>query len=88
MDREKLIDRIRKLLALAKDAGATVEEASAAAVKARELMHQYGLDQIEIDAAEMESEEVGLGRSRRDRVDAMIAAIAYATGTVPTLIRG
>lgn len=86
MDRDKLIGRIRKLFALANDRAATVEEAATAAGKAREMMREHGIDQVDLDAAEMASEEVALNRKKRTRMDNLIMAVAYATGTVPMLM--
>jgi hypothetical protein len=41
---ETLLERVRKLLAKAEDAGATPEEAQALTAKAAELMAKYGID--------------------------------------------
>lgn len=43
---DKIVDRIRKLIALAKDRGASEEEAASAMAKASELMLRYNIDSI------------------------------------------
>lgn len=52
-ERQKHLETIRKLLLLARDGGATVEEASTAAAKARSLMQKYNLDNEEEILAEI-----------------------------------
>lgn len=49
MDKGKIIERIRKLLALSKDKGASEDEAKTAAGMARRLMNKYDLSLSEID---------------------------------------
>lgn len=49
MSKSKIIDRIRKLLALARDKGASEAEASLAMAKASELMLQHNIDNIDED---------------------------------------
>lgn len=49
-DREKIIERIKKLMAVAEDRGATEHEAAAAALAAQRLIVQYDVEQWEIHA--------------------------------------
>jgi hypothetical protein len=51
VDDEKLLDRVRKLLAKAEAEGCTEQEAGALTAKAAELMAKYGIDQALLDAA-------------------------------------
>ena len=81
IDREKILDRIRKLKALA-ERGGTPEEAEAAAAKIRALIAEYGLDQADIDASEISTNEVHLGRSKRQMLDQLAGCVAYACGCV------
>jgi hypothetical protein len=46
----KIVERVRKLLALAEDGGATEAEAQLAAEKARELMAEHGLSTATVEA--------------------------------------
>lgn len=48
---ENVVDRIRKLLALAKDKGASEHEASFAMAKASELMLKYNIDHVDDEDA-------------------------------------
>lgn len=52
--REKIIERIKKLMAVAEDRGATEHEAAAAALAAQRLIVQYDVEQWEIHTAEEE----------------------------------
>ena len=56
----KVVERIKKLLALAKDKGATEAEASVAAAKAAEIMEDYGLTMMAVESSGGEAE----GRER------------------------
>lgn len=47
-DREKIIERIKKLLKLAEDEGATQAEATAAALAAQRLITQYDVEEWEV----------------------------------------
>jgi|GEM_PF-2668900 len=78
--RDRLLQRIRKLRALAGDAGATPAEAAAAAERIQAIMRDYGLDQVDVDATEMVQEEVDLARIRSTDIDRLIAAVGAATG--------
>lgn len=53
-DREKIIARIKKLLAVADDRGATEHEAASAALAAQRLIAQYDVEQWEIHAKDAE----------------------------------
>ena len=50
-DREKIVERIKKLMAVAEDRGATEHEAAAAALAAQRLIAQYDVEQWEIHTA-------------------------------------
>lgn len=78
-ERDKILERIRKLKALA-ERGGTPEEAEAAAAKIRQLIADYGLDQADVDAAEISVAAVELGRSKRQIVDQLAKCVAYACG--------
>lgn len=49
-NREKIVERIKKLLAVAEDKGATEHEAASAALAAQRLIAQYDVEQWEIHA--------------------------------------
>ena len=51
-DKRKMVERIRGLLALAGDAGATEAEAQLAAEKAQELMLRYAIEDTDLESAE------------------------------------
>lgn len=53
MKKDKIIDRIRKCLALANNAGATEHEAAAAMRQAQKLMSEHGIDESALLAAEV-----------------------------------
>ncbi|WP_302404109.1 DUF2786 domain-containing protein [Adlercreutzia equolifaciens] len=53
-DREKIIERIKKLLAVADNRGATEHEAAAAALAAQRLIAQYDVEQWEIHSKDAE----------------------------------
>lgn len=57
-DRERVIDKVRKLLALAEGAGATPGESAAAAARAAEILERYKLSLSELDI-ETDAEPVG-----------------------------
>jgi hypothetical protein len=52
----KVVEKIKKLLALSKDSGATEAEASLAASKAAELMDEWGLTTLAVESAGGEGE--------------------------------
>ena len=60
MCNEKIIDRIKKLLATASDKGATENEAMIAALKAQELMAKYNIELSEVQLEEDKDEIVKL----------------------------
>ena len=61
-ENNKIIDRIRKLLRLAADGGATEHEAALAAERAAELMQEHGLSNATIEASGGEGEQRGHGQ--------------------------
>lgn len=83
-DRDRILERIRKLKALA-ERGGTPEEAEAAAAKIRQLIAEYGLDQADVDAAEISAAEVELGRKKRQVLDQLVGCVAYACGCASIL---
>ena len=56
---DKLLDRVRKLLAKAEDEGATAAEARALTAKAAELMAKYGIDRALLAARRPETDKPG-----------------------------
>ena len=56
---DKLLDRVRKLLAKAEDASVTPPEAEALTAKAAELMAKYGIDRALLAAARPETDAPG-----------------------------
>ena len=53
---DKLLDRVRKLLAKAEDESVTPPEAQALTAKAAELMARYGIDRAMLAAARPETD--------------------------------
>lgn len=84
-DREKILDRIRKLLALAGDGAAGIGEAANAAEIAARLIREHGFDDLDIGAAELDLEAVSLMRTKRQELDNLVNAVAAATGCLPVL---
>jgi Protein of unknown function (DUF2786) len=56
---DRLLDRVRKLLAKAEAAGTTPEEAEALTAKATELMAKYGIDRALLAAQRPETDQPG-----------------------------
>ena len=56
---DRLLDRVRKLLAKAEAEGVTVEEAQALTAKAAELMAKYGIDRALLAARRPETDKPG-----------------------------
>ena len=56
---DRLLDRVRKLLAKAEAEGVTAEEAQALTAKAAELMAKYGIDRALLAAARPETDTAG-----------------------------
>src|SRR5580693_3810677 len=54
---DRLLDRVRKLLAKAEADGVTTEEAQAFTAKAAELMAKYGIDRALLAAARPETDK-------------------------------
>lgn len=66
MEREKMITKIRKLMAVANDKGATEAEAVQAALQAQKLIAKYGIDENDLnEAAEKEAEKVVTNETER-----------------------
>ncbi|MBN9530533.1 MAG: DUF2786 domain-containing protein [Alphaproteobacteria bacterium] len=76
-DREALLARIRKLMAMTTAAGCTEAEAMAAAEKLRRLLDENGIDPDHLDGLMVEEEAVGLGRTRRNQLDRLWPTIAW-----------
>jgi hypothetical protein len=64
-ERNKIIEKIKKLLTLAKDKGATEHEAALATVRAQEFLEKYNLDMIDVEVEEIITMpfEIGLNKS-------------------------
>ena len=56
-EKAKILERIKKLLTLAENAGATVDEASTAAMKARALMSEYNITYEDAIREELATDE-------------------------------
>jgi hypothetical protein len=54
-ERTRIIDKVKKLLALADGAGATPGESAAAAARAAEILERYKLERAEVDATDDET---------------------------------
>lgn len=76
-DREALLARIRKLMAMTTSAGCTEAEALAAAEKLRRLLDEHGIDPATLEGHMVEEEDVDLGRSRRNQLDRLWPTIAW-----------
>jgi hypothetical protein len=59
---EKLLDRVRKLLAKAEDEACTPEESEALTAKATELMAKYGIEQALLDATRPQADNKPVDR--------------------------
>ena len=59
MDKQKVLSKVTKLMALAKSQGATPNEVETALRQARHLMKQYNLEHIEVAAQAIEEKSVG-----------------------------
>lgn len=77
-ERDALIGRIRALMALTEENGASEAEAMSAAAKASELMARYGLgaDAVDLGAADCAQVECEGGGSDLDRIASAVAAFA------------
>lgn len=65
--REKIIERIKKLLAVAEDRGATEHEAAAAALAAQRLIAEYDVEQWEIHSKDAEPIETVYAKGAKRR---------------------
>lgn len=65
MSNDKLIDRIKKLLALANDAGATEAEAATAMAKVSEILAEHNLTMAQVDATVSKDDERVQGHKGR-----------------------
>lgn len=81
-DREKILDRIAKLQALAGDRAATPEEAAAAAEAIARIIREHGLDDVDLGAAGVVHADVETGREKRQAIDALAPFVAWACGCV------
>jgi hypothetical protein len=77
----RTIEKIRKLLALANDKGATEAEAALAAERAQDLMNQHGLEMASLDlTGEGEAREKGaataVGLGREAWAESLMSAVA------------
>lgn len=91
-DREKLLAKIRALTAKTTGAGCTEAEAMAAAAKAAELMREYGIAEVLLDAGQSSIGVKFAIRSVRGRLCAAVAvvtncaALHQRTGRDKTLV--
>jgi hypothetical protein len=85
--REKALEKIAKLRALAADDGATEGEVANAIDHIRILMEDYDLTEEDVDVAGLRIEGVDLGRSRRQLVDNLVQMIAMTCGCTAVLVR-
>jgi len=82
MTREDVLDKVRKLLALASNKGATPDEAATAAARAAEIMARHEVEEAELEAGGRSTEpreavgEADLEELRR--ADAWRGALAHA----------
>jgi hypothetical protein len=65
MSNEKIIDRIKKLLALGNNAGATEAEAATAMAKVSEILAEHNLTMSQVDAASIKDDEQVQGHKGR-----------------------
>lgn len=74
-DREKLIERIKKLLAVTEQRGATEQEAIQAALMAQKLMAEYDVNDYELGS---DSEPIEEAKTKRGRAWESILAQVVA----------
>ncbi len=91
-ERLRIIDKVKKLLALADGAGATPGESAAAAARAAAILEHYKLERAELDAPD--DEAVGADHEIFSRSGAiptwqrmLVFVIARATGTSSYILR-
>lgn len=86
MNRDKLIAKIRALLAKTEDAGCTEDEALAAAAKAADLMDKYHVERAELESGDTDFSWSKIKPQYKWHCDIyhwIAPAIAKFTGTVP-----
>lgn len=59
MERQKLLERIRKLYAMAQEADSSPHEAEIALRRCQSLMHRFGVTEADLDTPEFSSSKVG-----------------------------
>jgi len=82
-DKEKVMERIRKLLALATDDGATENEAAIAMKRARKLMDEHQIKQIDIEnmadaRSKLKGEKQDFGDSWKKRPPKWLSTLCVA----------
>lgn len=90
MNKDKIIERVRKLLNLAQDDGAADGEITTAMRMANDLIAQYQIDKMELEAeTDAVEEEYGKGftgaggdQRRQAWMDVLAGAIAKAVGSI------
>jgi Protein of unknown function (DUF2786) len=91
---DRLLDRVRKLLAKAEAEGCTVQEAEALTAKAAELMAKYGIDRALLDATKKPGDNKSIDRKIAvpnpwGRVKAhLVCGLAAAMGCQAILLTG
>lgn len=80
MDKQKVLDKVTKLLALANNPGANTNEASIALRQARALMAQYNIESDELRAGQVAESSIRTGtrRSPADWLHSLAATCAAA----------
>jgi hypothetical protein len=77
MARSEILALISKLRAMTTARGCTEAEALAAAEKVRALMEEHGLDDADIEGADVERLSVDLGRRRQQPIDNLWGMVAW-----------
>lgn len=91
-DRSKLLERVAKLLAMAKHSASNEHEASIALRRAESMMRQHDIQYAELNAQTLKSDdmvaaETGEGRNSK-WIWNLAWAASYLTSTLPTKKRG
>ena len=60
MERQKLLERIRKLYAMAQEADSSPHEAEIALRRCQSLMQRFGVSEADLETPEFSSTKVGL----------------------------
>ena len=91
-DRKKFLDKVTKLLAMAKDKAANETEAATALRQAESLMRKHDINFAEVEANTLKSDDLQRAETEEARnskwVWNMAWAAAYLTSTLPTKRRG